>query len=233
VEAIGQFEKSVALARSGGFTELLSRALSRIGYACLNTQDLKTARTHLEEAFVLGQRVASETGLANIAANSLAELERLEGNIDAARTLYEGELRTVRAAGDRLSTMIGLNNLSMVAVVQRDHSRARAMLLESLAISDELGSRRGRLVVMEVCAGLAASLEQWPFTPRFDGAADIHTVQMGRRRDLPDAAFLAPLVDRAKNALGQAKYNAALAAGRALSYDEAVAEMTAWLRSVS
>ncbi len=230
-EAIGQYLKSVALARDQGFAAPLARALSRLGYAYLNRQDLKSARSCLEEAFALGREITNEPGFVNIAANSLAELERLEGNVDAARVLYESELRTVRAQGDRLSTMIALNNLSMVAVVQRDHSRACEMLLESLAISDELGSRRGRLVVMEVCAGLAASLEQWSHTPRFDGAADVHTVQMGRRRDLPDAAFLAPLVEKAKRALGQADYDAALAAGRALSYDEAVAEMTNWLRS--
>ena len=220
------------LARSGGFAALLARALARIGYAHLNTHHLKAARAFLEEAFVLGAQVTTESGRTAIAANALAELERLEGNIDAAQALYEGELRTVRATGDRLSTMIGLNNLSMIAVVRHDHSRARAMLLESLAISDELRSRRGRMVVMEVCAGLAASSAQWPLTPLFDGAADIHTVQMGRRRDQPDVAFLAPLVERAKCALGQVDYDAALAAGRALSYDEAVAEMTKWLESI-
>lgn len=231
-EAIAMYEKSIALARSGGFAQLLSRALSRMGYACLNTHDRKAARIYLEEAFVVSAQLASAVRHSNIAANALAELERLEGNMDAARMLYEGELGSVRAVGDRLSTMIGLNNLAMVAVVQGQHLRARDMLLESLAISDELGSRRGRLVVMEVCAGLAASLEQRPLTPRFDGAADIHTVQMGRRRDLPDAAFLAPLVERAKTALGQVEYDTALAAGRALSYDEAVTEMTHWLRTL-
>ena len=137
----------------------------------------------------------------------------------------------MRASGDRLSTMISLNNLSMVAVVANEPMSARDMLLESLVISDELGSRRGRLVVMEVCAGLAAALEQWALTPRFDAAADIHTVQMGRRRDVPDAAFLAPLVEQAKIALGTETYATSVAAGRALSYDSAVAEMTAWLRS--
>lgn len=230
-EAILQYQKSVALARSGGFEALLARALARLGYAHLNSHDLKAARAYLEEAFVLGAQVISESGRIHIAANALAELERLEGNIDAAQALYEGELRNVRAAGDRLSTMISLNNLSMIAVVRHDPSQARAMLLESLAISDELGSRRGRLVVMEVCAGLAAALEQWPLAPRFDGAAEIHTVQMGRRRDQPDVAFLAPLVERARCALGQLAYDAALAAGRALSYEEAVAEMTKWLES--
>ncbi len=229
-QAITQYERSVALARAGGFTELLARALSRMGYAYMSAQDLSTARRCLEEAFALSRKPVGVPGHVNIAANSLAELERLEGNMGAARALYEGELQVVRASGDRLSTMIGLNNLSMIAVVQHDSLQAREMLLESLAISDELGSRRGRLVVMEVCAGLAASLEQWSLTPRFDGAADIHTAEMGRRRDLPDSAFLAPLIERAQNAMGIDAYLTAACAGRALSYDEAVAEMRLWLQ---
>jgi predicted ATPase/DNA-binding winged helix-turn-helix (wHTH) protein len=232
-EAIHQFEKSVELARRESFRDLLSRALARLGYAHLNSGDAKIARVYLEESYALGEALGPHVQFANVAVNSLAELERHEGNIDAARVLYERELRNVRARGDRLSTMIGLNNLSMVAVVQGEHARARTMLLESLSISDELGSRRGRLVVMEVCAGLAASLQQWPLTPRFDGAADIHTVQMGRRRDAPDAAFLAPLVERAKHAMGPTDFEEARISGRALSYDEAVAEMTQWLQAVS
>ena len=229
-QAITQYAKSVALARAGGFTELLARALSRMGYAYMNMQNLTTARRCLEESFALSRQDVGAPSHVNIAANSLAELERLEGNIDAARALYEGELLVVRALGDRLSTMIGLNNLSMIAVVQHDCLRAREMLLESLAISDELDSRRGRLVVMEVCAGLAAALGQWPLTPRFDAAADVHTTQMGRRRDLPDSAFLAPLIESAQNALGMDAYRTAAGAGRALSYDEAVTEMRQWLQ---
>ena len=230
-DAIPLYEKSVALSRAGGFDDSLSRALSRMGYAQLSLGNRSAARASLEEAFERGSRVVARVGRTNIAANALAELERLEGNIDAARTLYESELSCARDAGDRLSTMIGLNNLAMIAVVQNEAGRARDMLLESLAISDELASRRGRLVVMEVCAGLAASIGQWRLTPRFDGAADIHTVQMGRRRDVPDIEFLAPLVQRARRALGEAEYAAATAEGRALSYDEAVAEMMTWLRA--
>jgi len=125
--------------------------------------------------------------------------------------------------------MIVLNNLSMVAVATGDESRAREQLIESLAISDELGSKRGRLVVMEVCAGLAAHLEDWPQAARFDGAADIHTVQMGRRRDVADTAFLAPLVARSREALGAAGYADAEAVGRAWSYEAAVDTMQQWL----
>ena len=229
IEAIAQLQQCVSLAREGELTQCLADALSRMGYAYLSINDRTTARACLEEAYALSKARQDDFTSGGTAATSLAELERLEGNIDAARHLYGRELRHVRACGDRLSTMIGLNNLSMIAVVQRDHATAREMLLESLAISDELGSRRGRLVVMEVCTGLAASLEQWPLTPRFDGAADIHTVQMGRRRDAPDAALLAPWVEQAKNALGPVEYDRALAAGRGLSYEQAVSEMSNWL----
>lgn len=52
---------------------------------------------------------------------------------------------------------------------------------------------------------------------------------MGRRRDVVDAAFLAPLTERARRALGDAGYAAALAAGRRLPYDQAVDEMRRWL----
>ena len=126
--------------------------------------------------------------------------------------------------------MIGLNNLAMVAVANGDDRRARAMLIESLAISDELGSRRGRLVVMEVCAGLASHFALWALAAGFDGAADMHTVQMGRRRDIADAAFLAPFIERARAALGATGYATGETAGRALSYDDAVATMQVWLQ---
>ena len=110
--------------------------------------------------------------------------------------------------------------------------RARSMLLESLMIASELNEKRWRLVAMEISAGLAAILKQWSLVPRFDAAADVHTVQMGRRRDAQDVAFLTPLVEQAKAALGPETYAAAVAAGRALSYDDAVTEMTVWLRSL-
>jgi hypothetical protein len=82
---------------------------------------------------------------------------------------------------------------------------------------------------MEVCAGLAAHLKLWELAARFDGAADTHTVQMGRRRDITDEAFLAPFVERARTALASEGYLNAQRAGRALSYDDAVDMMRLWL----
>ena len=198
----------------------------------LSLQDRIGARAYLEEALALARGLGDKPALINLAVTNLAELERVEGNYGPAASLFEEALRNVRTSGDRLRTMIALNNLAMVAVADGNSQRAREMLIESLSISDELDSRRGRLVVMVVCAGLASHLRLWALSASFDGAADIHTVQMGRRRDIADAAFLAPFIERARTALGATGYANAKAAGRALSYDDAIATMQRWLQQL-
>ena len=86
-EAIVQYQKSVALARSGGFASLLARALSRLGYAQLSSHDLKTARICLEEAFILGSKVrdcARRRHLADVV-SELQPLGRRRGRLHRAR----------------------------------------------------------------------------------------------------------------------------------------------------
>ena len=165
-EAERLLQESVAVARSGGFTELLVNALSRLGFVRLGLHDRHAARACLEEALVLARTVADGAALISLATTALAEQERIEGHLDVAARLYKESLAHARVLGDRLRTMIVLNNLSMVAVATGDEPRARTLMIESLDISDELGSKRGRLVVMEVCAGLAAHLEDWQLAAR-------------------------------------------------------------------
>jgi hypothetical protein len=64
---------------------------------------------------------------------------------------------------------------------------------------------------------------------RLYGAAQVQAEQMGYHREPMDEAFLPPLLARARKALGEAAFSASEAAGRALSYDEAVAEIRDWL----
>lgn len=104
-------------------------------------------------------------------------------------------------------------------------------LRESLAICNELDSRRGRLVVMEVCGGLAADLRQWSHALFFDTAAQRHTAEMGRRRDVVDEAFLAPRIDLARKSLTKNQCVAEEAKAAALDYVAAVDGMQDWLEA--
>lgn len=107
----------------------------------------------------------------------------------------------------------------------------RERLRASLAICDELDSKRGRLVVMEVCAGLSADLEDWTHALRFDAAARRLTAALGRRRDVVDEAFLGPRITRARKALGRKSALACEAEAQALDYDAAIDAMQDWLDS--
>ena len=52
---------------------------------------------------------------------------------------------------------------------------------------------------------------------------------MGYRRDSADERVIAPLMARARSDLGESAFASAYAAGRALSYEDALAEARAWL----
>jgi tetratricopeptide (TPR) repeat protein len=193
---------------------------------------MEAAQRYLREALALTRELGNKRELA-AALNGLAQLHRVEGNLDTAEPLYEQVVALAREFGDRESIAIGLLNLSMVAIGRKSDDRARGMLLEVLAIAEEIGSRPAGQSMLEVCAGLAASCEGWERAARFYGIAEAQTGQTGLHRDRADEAFLAPLIAQAQEALGTAGFAASVNAGRALSYVDAMTETRAWLKDNS
>ena len=121
----------------------------------------------------------------------------------------------------------------MVAVGRRSADRARRMLLEVIEIAEETGSKRVGQSVLEVCAGLASLNLEYEFAARFYGAAEAQTAQTQLQRDPADEAFLAPLIAKAHQAVGAAKFATAKDAGSALSYEQAIGEARTWLEGAS
>ena len=230
-EAGEQFRRAIEVGRRCEATGVVVEAMGRLGYVQMTLGDRAAARNTMEEACVLAVELEDAPRPGAIANSNLAELERMEGNFDAARKRYETSLAIHVAMGDRQATMICLNNLAMAALALKDLPRVRECMRASLAICDELDSRRGRLVVMEVCAGLAADLEDWEHAVRFDAAAKRLTAAMGRRRDVVDEAFLAPRITRARKALGRKTAEAREAEAHAVDYDDAIDAMQDWLDS--
>ena len=252
-EALLRLRDSVAQARGCGANGLLVRSLTSLGSVCTSLGEHTAARPYREEALALARQAGNDTLLLTEAAVGLAELERLQGRHDAAQPLYEEALRQARAHGDRLATLAILANLSMLALARNAATPAaanadadgdvghsieagstltavvRQRLLDALTIADELDSQRGRLTVLEVCAGLAATQAAWAQALLFDAAAERHIAAMGRRRDTTDLAFLTPLLQRAQAALGVADGAAARAAGRQLNCGDAVDQARRWL----
>ena len=230
-EAAEQFRLAIEAGRRCNAAHVVVEAMGRLGYAQMALGDRARARATLEAACAIPLDPKESPRPGAIANSNLAELERLEGNFEAALRRYEASLAIHMATGDRQATMISLNNLAMAALALKNLPQVRERLRASLTICDELDSKRGRLVVMEVSAGLAADLEDWTHAVRFDSAARRLTAALGRRRDVVDEAFLAPRITRARKALGRKPAQACDAEAQALDYDEAIDAMQDWLDS--
>jgi predicted ATPase/class 3 adenylate cyclase len=223
-------EDSLAIARELGDEKGVAAVLQPLGMAALGQGQFVTAGDYLEEALALAVKRGNKRELA-AALTVLAQLRRVEGRPDAARQLYEQGLAIAVELDDKESVAISLLDLVMVSDLA-DWKRMREMLLEALAIADELLSTRVMLSALEVCAGLAAVQTAWERAAQFYGAAEALAERTALRRDPADEAYLAPLIGKARDALGSAQFSAAESAGRVLPYERAATAARAWLAEV-
>ena len=230
-EAQGYLEESLAIAREFGDRTRIATVLQPLGFAALGRGDTIAAREYLQEALVLARELGDKREIA-AALNALAQLYRVEGALDAAEPLYENVLALARELGDRESLAVSLLNLAMTSIGRGFAERARGGLLEVHAIVDETGSKPMGQSLLEVSAGLAGLREEWARAARFYGCAEATAAHTGLRRDPVDEAFLAPLIAKARAALGAEPFVVAEDAGRSLSYERALGDARAWLETI-
>jgi predicted ATPase/class 3 adenylate cyclase len=227
-EAREHLDESLSIAREIGDRTRIARVLQPLAMACLGERDLESARGHLEEALALAEELGDKRELAG-ALNALGQLHRLRFDLEIAEPLYDRAVALARELGDREVVAVGLLNLAMVNIARGSNRRARDILLEALGIARDVGSRPAAQSILEVCSGLAACTGQWGQAARFYGVAEAQIGDTGIRRDPTDEAFLTPLVEMSRSALGPAGFSQAEAGGRALPYEAAISEARAWL----
>jgi predicted ATPase/class 3 adenylate cyclase len=227
-EARDYLQQSISIARELGDASSVAGALQPLALATLGLGDVAAARQYLEEALELEREGGDQREVAAVL-NALAQIHRAQGELDAAQPLYENALAIGRTLHDREIIAIGLLNLAMVAIGRGAAQDACAMLLEVEAIAEALGWRPAGQSVLDVCAGLAATSAQWERAARFFGAAEAQMGETGLYRDPADEAFLLPLIAQTRATIGPAVFAAADAAGRALTYEDAMGEARAWL----
>jgi tetratricopeptide (TPR) repeat protein len=221
-------EESLAIARELGDKGRIVTALQPLALAALGQGDLVTARRSLEEGLALARELGNKRSVA-ATVNALAQLSRVEGNLDDAEPLYREVLQLARELGDREVVAVALLNLAMVAICRDAKEGPGNMLREVLAIVQETGSRSAGQSLLDVAAGLAAQCRQAERAARFFGAAEAQTDKTAIRRDPADAAFLDPLIDKARREIGPAAFAAAEAGGRLVSYEKVMVEVSGWL----
>ncbi|HET9471702.1 MAG TPA: hypothetical protein VFO24_11410, partial [Usitatibacter sp.] len=161
------------------------------------------------------------------------QLHRLESAPEEAAALFEETIRISRENADREMTAVGLLNLAMVGMDRDDGRFACAAVAEALESAEELRSQPLLKSVLEVAAGLATARGRYALAARLYGAAEAQALRTGLRRDPADAAFLEPLVDRARERLGAGRFSAFESEGRALEPSRAASDARDWLAASS
>ena len=223
---------SLAIARHHGDRRMIVNVENFLSLAALGLGDRAAARFHCSKALQLARELGSKLEVA-VAANALAQLNRLDGELVSAESLYTEVVGIARELGIKEFIALGILGLAMVSVSRQSAGRARELLTEALAIADETGSMPARQSALEVAAGLAALQTDAARCARLYGAAEAQSTRTGVRRDPADQAFLQPLLAESRAAIGDSRFMSAEATGRVMSFEQALAEVRAWLSASS
>ena len=224
-EALCYAQQALDVARRVSAPGPMLLALDQAGSA-LNTLGRVDEALRLHEEALELARSLGEASLLPALLNSLAESKRSAGQLDEAERCYHEALEFARRQGGRLGMVVPLNNLIRVLVAQRRPDKARHMAMECLPL---VRDQKVGVDLLEATVGLASHLGEHEVAARFWGAADRSLREWGYRHQPVDIDHTAPLIADSRRALGDAAFEAAESAGRALGFEAAMLELQHWL----
>ena len=175
------------------------------------------ARTLYEESLVLARR-ADDGWLVSAALNNLGGLYLREGAYEHAIELFEESLAIGEARGDLDRRARGLTHLGKAVHGLGDLAGARAYFLGGLAAAGEIGLIDIELDAVWGLASLEAVAGDGVVAARLVGWVNEQIARLGASGGADDVVLEESLQDR----LGPERFSAELAAGAALTREEAI-----------
>jgi predicted ATPase/DNA-binding SARP family transcriptional activator len=215
-----QLGAALAFYRRRGDLEFLAISLLNLTSVLLVLGDEAGAEAHATEALQLGQRLRSQTLLANVL-NDLGEIARYRGANELAETHYRESLQLLRRTGNRGQIPRLVHNLGQVALRQGELARAGGLFVESLRLFAEQRVERGMLEALIALGALAAAQGRPLLAARLWGAAEGLGGQPGLDLWPPDQLAYAEALMHARAASVSEAFTAAWQAGRALGWEAA------------
>jgi predicted ATPase/DNA-binding CsgD family transcriptional regulator len=217
-----RFEECRRLAMESGDQERVAAALTQLGQIAREGGELAAAREMLAQALTIRASRGNQWGIA-ASLEELGYVALRAGDRPTALHLFTEALALVRELADRTRVGFLLCSVGEVQLADGDVSGARARFGESLALFRELGHAQGLARALFCCARLALAEGEPQRALRLFGAS-------AAQRDAFGYAFtwlsegLDPSAAAARQVLGEATADAAIAAGRALSVEQAIEE---------
>jgi predicted ATPase/class 3 adenylate cyclase len=212
---------ALALAREHDDRWSTAWTLHLLGRVAYYSSDARTARERGEQSLEVAREVGDEWLIA-WALHLLGLAAHISDDYTTARGYYEAVLAIRRRLGYQEGTGMCAFLLGLVAYRQADYAAARTLTREALLIFRDLGAKWTIQNTLASSAALAA-LTQPELAVRLAGA----TQALGESVAVPPIplvlGILKPALERTRAELGETRYSAAWAEGRAMTLEQAVA----------
>ena len=183
--------------------------------------DRDQALTWFEESLAIGRR-GGDQWLLSIALNNLGTVFADAGDYERAAELFEESLAIGEARGDLDRRARALNNLGSTAQSLGDLSRARDFYRRGLEAATEIGLVEGQLHSLFDLAALEAEAGDARSGARLLARAKVLASRVGAAYDEGEALERRQTLARLEAALGPDQLESELAAGAALSLEDAI-----------
>ena len=214
-------EEALALRREIGDKLGLSASLNNLGNLAFVQGDLDAARVLYEESVTLKRELGDGKNLA-LSLSNLGGLAAKQSDPAAARALYEEGLAIFRELGDKHGIAGNTLNLANLALDQGDFSVAVPLLRESLPTFQEMGVKLGIAECLKSFGMLAAGTERPSRAARLLGAAEALSGAIGAPLSPEEREEANRDLAALRATLGEAAFDCAWAAGRALTWEQAI-----------
>lgn len=223
-EAEKMLDEALSIGRQTGDRYILAIAYNGRSLVATMRRDLEAAHRLQEKRLSLSRELGHVSGMIS-SLNNLGAVAMEKGNYAAAKRYLDEALTSARDVSDWNNLWNTLENLGEVEEVQGHFRQAATHYTEYLRLCERMGVRLGALP-LEVAAGVGVALRSPDQAARLLGAAE-------KRRDETQNPPLAYVMqDRLREqrlkmlrqALGEERMKAAWAAGRAMPFEQALAE---------
>jgi predicted ATPase/class 3 adenylate cyclase len=214
-------ERSLAIWRELGDRDRQARELAGLGVSHRLLGHLDTARSLLQQSAALAREIGSPARLA-LALTNLGIAETDAGNLERAEHLLQEALSVDSKQGDAFGVFCDQQSLAVVSLRAGRLREASDRLSATFDYVVSSGNIYALVISTEVSACIAAERGDGLRAARLVGSAETLRHKAGMPIDQADLAILERFVAPARAAIAREAWDAELAAGRALTQQEAV-----------
>ena len=219
--ARGYYEESLALAREVGHRRLMGATLGNLGNLAADEGHYAESRELHREELAIWQEIGHKPGVA-LSLGNLASVLLSAGEYGESRRLAEQALAIAREIEDGKCVANALHQLGRIALGEERHGEAQKLHCEELRIARAIDLIPGLPAALEGLARTAAPRDDPARAAMLLGAADTLRESMGTPMTQHQREGHAARLRAVRVALGDDAFEAAWAAGQAMTLEEAV-----------